>query len=26
VATGPKRIVIEPLALTFSGDELHVRA
>jgi phosphoribosylformylglycinamidine cyclo-ligase len=26
VARGPKRIVIEPLALTFSGDELHVRA
>jgi len=26
VEAGPKRIVIEPLQLTFSGDDLHVRA
>lgn len=25
VVTGPKQIVIEPLSLTFSGDDLHVR-
>jgi phosphoribosylformylglycinamidine cyclo-ligase len=26
VEAGPKRVVIEPLALTFAGDDLHVRA
>jgi phosphoribosylformylglycinamidine cyclo-ligase len=26
VEAGPKQVVIEPLGLTFSGDELHVRA
>ena len=26
VQAGPKQVVIEPLALTFAGDDLHVRA
>lgn len=26
VEAGPKRVVIEPLGLTFGGDDLHVRA
>jgi phosphoribosylformylglycinamidine cyclo-ligase len=26
VEAGPKRVVIEPLGLTFDGDELHLRA
>lgn len=26
VEAGPKQVIIEPLALTFSGDDLHVRA
>jgi phosphoribosylformylglycinamidine cyclo-ligase len=26
VEAGPKQVVIEPLALTFAGDDLHVRA
>jgi len=26
VEAGPRRVVIEPLALTFTGDDLHVRA
>ncbi len=26
VHAGPKQVVIEPLALTFAGDDLHVRA
>ncbi|MBC8118926.1 MAG: phosphoribosylformylglycinamidine cyclo-ligase, partial [Burkholderiaceae bacterium] len=26
VDNGPKRAIIEPLQLTFSGDDLHVRA
>ncbi|MGH6623311.1 MAG: phosphoribosylformylglycinamidine cyclo-ligase, partial [Burkholderiaceae bacterium] len=26
VETGPRRVVIEPLELTFEGGDLHVRA
>jgi phosphoribosylformylglycinamidine cyclo-ligase len=26
VEAGPKQVVIEPLGLTFAGDDLHVRA
>jgi len=26
VEAGPKQVVIEPLGLTFGGDDLHVRA
>ena len=26
IETGPKQVVLEPLGLTFAGDDLHVRA
>jgi phosphoribosylformylglycinamidine cyclo-ligase len=26
VEAGPRQVVIEPLQLTFGGDDLHVRA